>query len=92
MKENFNYEDESKDVIAPILYNNHVSILLVHSNGKNGFVPSHNYLLDIRGVNYNFIYKDSVFIGVSLRHNEKFQSSIWKIMLFMILCFSSSSN
>ncbi len=46
MKENFYCEDISKDVILSILYKNHISILLVHSdeNENNRFVPTKNII------------------------------------------------
>ena len=68
MNENVDYEDEDKDVIVPILNNNHISILLVHSNDNrnNSFASKkNNYLIDMNGVHYNSIINDPVFIGLS---------------------------
>ena len=97
MTENFDYEDETKDVIIPILYNNHVSILLIHSNENrdNSFASKKNYyLIDMNGVHYNSIRRDPVFNGFSSRYIEKFpennlqlgkSSSLWFFASLLVL-------
>ena len=95
MKENFNCEDINKDVILPILYKNHISILLIHPDRNNRIINTINYyLIDMSGVHYNSISTDSVFIGLDSRKISKFPNnniqlgkscSIWFFASFLTL-------
>ena len=95
MKENFNSEDPNKDALLPILYKNHISILLIHYDRNNGIIPTKNYfLIDMSGLHYNAINTDAVFVGLDSIKISKFPNnniqlgkscSIWFFSSFLTL-------